>query len=335
MECLASLDELVAFEPEWWNLWAADPRSTPFQSPAWLIPWVRHLWGGGEIRAFVVRQGGRATGFAPLFLWGFEDVARASFLGAGISDYADLLAAPGEGECVAQKVIQLLNATSGWDECAFQELPAGSPLLEIVRAMGGGSVEPCSVCPVLALPPRMDDLVVSLDQKFRTDLRRAENRLGAQGSLEFVMAADHATAGALLETLIRLHSARWRRREEAGVLNTNQLIEFHREAVRRLLDRGMLRLHGLKLNGETIAVQYNFAAKGSTYAYLSGFEPARGKHSPGAVLLKHSIAEAIAERSSCFDFLRKQEPFKYQWQATDRANFQLRFSNPRKSGMPA
>ena len=127
----------------------------------------------------------------------------------------------------------------------------------------------------------MEELVSSLEHKFRTDLRRAENRLRSLGSLEFVTASETATAAKLMETLIRLHSARWRQREEAGVLNTDRLIEFHREAVSRFLERGILRLDGLRLNSETIAVQYNFAAKESTYAYLSGFEPAWSKHSPG------------------------------------------------------
>ncbi len=34
---------LSALEPEWRELWERDPAATPFQSPAWLVPWVRYL----------------------------------------------------------------------------------------------------------------------------------------------------------------------------------------------------------------------------------------------------------------------------------------------------
>jgi CelD/BcsL family acetyltransferase involved in cellulose biosynthesis len=335
MEHLASIDDLLAFESEWWDLWASDPGATPFQSPAWLIPWVRHLWGGGAIRALVTRRHSAAIGFAPLFLWGFGSGAvRVSFLGSGISDYLDVLAAPKARECVAREVIESLLGSADWDECDLEELRSDSSLLAAGRSMSCATVEPCSVCPALALPAQMDELVSSLEQKFRTDIRRAENRLHSAGSLEFVTAADSATAAELMETLIRLHSARWRKRDEAGVLNTDCLIEFHREAAARFLERGILRLHGLKLNGETIAVQYNFAARTSTYAYLSGFEPAWSKHSPGAVLLKYSISEAVTEGSQCFDFLRKQEAFKYEWRAVDRVNFRLHLTNRRRLEQP-
>ena len=336
MEHLASLEDLLAFESEWWELWASDPGATPFQSPAWLIPWVRHLWGGGAIRGLIARRGRAAIGFAPLFLWGFGgDAMRISFLGSGVSDYLDVLAAPEAGECATRELIENLLSTDDWDECDLEELRSDSPLLAAARSVSCAVVEPCSVCPALALPARMDELASCLEPKFRTDIRRAENRLRSLGDLEFVTAADSATASQLLETLIRLHSARWRQREQAGVLNTDGLIEFHREASSRFLERGMLRLDGLRLNGETIAVQYNFAAKASTYAYLSGFEPAWSKQSPGAVLLKHSISEAITAGSRCFDFLRKQEAFKYEWGATDRVNFRLHLTNRRHPEQPA
>jgi CelD/BcsL family acetyltransferase involved in cellulose biosynthesis len=65
------------------------------------------------------------------------------------------------------------------------------------------------------------------------------------------------------------------------------------------------------------------AAKGRGYAYLSGFDPAWAKLSPGAVLLKHSIAESIAEGLRAFDFLRKPEAFKYLWGAEDVVNSRL------------
>src|SRR4051812_43901967 len=53
---------LERLRPEWEVLWAA----TPFQSPAWLIPWWRHV-GGGELLSLVVRDAGALVGLFPFY----------------------------------------------------------------------------------------------------------------------------------------------------------------------------------------------------------------------------------------------------------------------------
>src|SRR5437868_940235 len=93
-EIIDSLAGLESLAGEWSRLHACCPRATPFQSPQWLVPWTRHLFGGGRILAIAIRDGGVLVGFAPLFCWGIEK-RTISFLGAGISDYGDLLFAPG------------------------------------------------------------------------------------------------------------------------------------------------------------------------------------------------------------------------------------------------
>src|SRR5437879_4293087 len=96
-----SREGLERLHPEWSELYGRCPRATPFQSPQWLVPWTRYLFKGGEIWALAIRDNGELIGFAPLFCWGINR-RTVSFLGAGISDYGDLLFAPGlERECVA------------------------------------------------------------------------------------------------------------------------------------------------------------------------------------------------------------------------------------------
>ena len=91
-------------EPQWRALWESDCRATPFQSPDWLIPWTRHLWGGGKLRLLVFYRGSSLAALAPLFQWGIES-ACLSFLGSGISDYLDLIAAPDFAPDAAQALL--------------------------------------------------------------------------------------------------------------------------------------------------------------------------------------------------------------------------------------
>lgn len=327
IEQLESLEQLAALEAEWRAVWEQDHQATPFESPEWLLPWTRHLWEGGKLRILAVRNGRELAGLAPLFLWGYgvqPEVIRISFLGSGISDHLGMIAAPAFALDAARLVLEYLARNrDDWHLCDLQELRPGSPLLRAGLPPGLAAREaPCGVCPVLKLPGSMDELLASVDAKFRHNLRTAQNRLRRDGEVEFVR-ANESDAPALMHELFRLHELRWHQRGESGMLEAERLQRFHLEAATRLARRGNLRLHGLRWNGAIIAVQYNLRRGNRYYYYLSGFDPSRARYSPGAVLLAETIREAIDEGGAEIDFLRKREEFKYQWGASDRVNRKL------------
>ena len=307
---LTSPESIAALAPQWAELWA-QTDATPFQHPAWLIPWTTNLWRGGKLFVLRVSDDNHLVAVAPLFQWGYPGTVQLSWLGAGITDYTDLLTS--RGAEAAEAILDYLQKHGDWNIANLEEIRAGSPLLKL-----GLPAEPCSVCPVAALAAGIEDHLSTLDNKFRTDLRRAENRLRRSGELRI-----ETNEPCLLDHLFRLHANRWHERGQDGVLGSARLQKFHRETAEAMQKAGLLRLYGLFLNDECIAVQYNLVAKGTAYAYLAGFDPAWGKSSPGAVLLKHSISAAIEEGVREFDFLRQPETFKYQWGAKDRPNYRL------------
>jgi CelD/BcsL family acetyltransferase involved in cellulose biosynthesis len=150
----------------------------------------------------------------------------------------------------------------------------------------------------------------------RRSLRVAQKKLRATGDVRFIR-ADEGNREALLDRLFDLHTGRWQQRGESGVLSTVALRSFHQDASRRLCRSGMLRLYGLKVDDEPIAVIYCLAAKARTYAYLSGFDPKWGHFSPGSLLIAQAIETAIVEGMQEFDFLRNAEEYKYVWGAVD------------------
>jgi CelD/BcsL family acetyltransferase involved in cellulose biosynthesis len=54
--------------------------------------------------------------------------------------------------------------------------------------------------------------------------------------------------------------------------------------------------------------------------YLSGFDAARARESPGAVLLGDMVEWALAAGMRELHFLRGDEEYKYAWGAEDRFN---------------
>jgi len=48
LEILRTTSELEWFRPEWEKLWSEDSNATPFQHPAWLLPWW-HQFGQDDL----------------------------------------------------------------------------------------------------------------------------------------------------------------------------------------------------------------------------------------------------------------------------------------------
>src|SRR5690242_5647938 len=123
---------LEALRPEWIELHAECPESTPFQSADWLIAWSRHFCARG-LFVLAVRREGRLVGLAPLFI--HRDPGhgerQVTLLGNGISDRLDLLVLPGEEAAASRAVFDHLDRCAPqWDSCDFRDLPQDSELID-------------------------------------------------------------------------------------------------------------------------------------------------------------------------------------------------------------
>ena len=108
--------------------------------------------------------------------------------------------------------------------------------------------------------------------------------------------------------------------EGASALGDDVVQRFHRDAARRMLAAGALRLYATRLAGRVVAVFYGFALGGTTYYYLSGYDPELEKLSIGTLIVAHAMEEAVREGAAVFDFLRGAEEYKFAWGATERMN---------------
>ncbi|WP_437716865.1 GNAT family N-acetyltransferase [Sorangium sp. So ce448] len=322
VEVLSRREELEALREPWSALWHRCPAATAFQRPEWLIPWCRAL-GPEDVLALVFRSDEGLVGLAPLAVHRIGDERVVALLGAGITDYNDVLAASGYERAVAGAALACLEERAdAWDVADLHDLRASSPLL-LAEAPPGWSdeVEKHEACPAVMIPEG-----VAPDELFPPGMRarvaRARKRLARAGDLRLDV-ADAATVDELLDALFANHKARWRSRGEGGVLD-EALRPFHREAARALCARGALRLFGLRLDGRIIASLYGFAERGGLASYITGFDPELAWYSPGLVMLASAIEHAAREGARTVDFLRGREPYKYDWGAVDRWTFRRR-----------
>lgn len=321
VETITSFDRLEAVRGPWEELWRRALAATPFTSPAWLLPWCRHL-ATAPPWAFAVWRGHDLVALAPTFRWDTADGPVLGLLGGGVSDYQDAIAARPED---LAPVLALLRDRAGgaFARAELRALPDRSPfLLAEVPPRLVAEARPDDVCPVLPLPLSAGALAERASAKLLADVRYRLRKLRRAGPVELDRAGPDELPATLAE-LFRLHRARWETRGGPGVLDGARLAWFHADAAAALARAGLLRLRALRAGGRTLAVLLGFSAHGRAYAYAHGLAPDAAPYSPGSLLFLHAIEEAVDEGALELDFLRGREPYKYRWGAEDRPTLRL------------
>ena len=309
-----SWDTLTA---EWNTLLARSAVEYPFLRCEFLRAWWDHLGGGewpsGELRIAVWKENGAVQGIAPLFRSRRDGDPRLLLIGSvEISDYLDVLAVPDRLPAFCANLLDALAALPAQEFGALDlfNLQAASPTIPILEqeaARRGWVLEraPLQVCPVIDLPPSWEEYLAGLDKKSRHEIRRklrraegAEEKLelkirGASGMGEFfrLMACDEHKAAFLTPVMRTQFQAIAGAAEQAG----------------------MLELAFLEIGGRSAAAYMNFAFGNRIWVYNSGMDPQSAASSPGWVLLAMLIRRAIESGYRAFDFMRGDEPYKFQW----------------------
>ena len=313
---------------EWRALADSCPAATIFQTYEWNAVWWRRLGQGPGRRLHVIAlrgDGGELVGLAPLMtsFWRGSLLRLLSFMGAGASDYTDLIAAPGYETAVTDAFYRYLAQSRGWQvfDCAqlrvggllTDSTPPADARLSVSESMG----EPC---PYIALPGDWNAFLAGLGKKTRANVGYYDRALQKIYEVEVSPVGD---PGELIDEMTRLfdlHQRRWNQRWLPGVFGGKRIQTFHRELAAALLEQGWLRLFCLRLDGETQACLYCFSFGDRMCYYQGGFEPTLAKHSLGTVLTARAVQTAIAEGKTTFDLLRGDEPYKAKWTGTAHVN---------------
>ena len=264
--------------------------------------------------------------------------AKAVFFGASYhADHATILAAPDDLDAVADAVVAALAAPSEadddhpapWDVVDLRRLRCGDPAAAALAGAFGRrevaqgwtlNLEREDVCPVatLSLEAAADGLEGFLDtlgKKERHEIRRKVRRAEAVGTVALTESADPL---ADLDAFIDLHQARW---GADGLFPPTPGGDASRLFIRRLFEGfgpdGPARLCFLTVDGRRIAAGVTFE-DGDTLAYYNaGVDPDARDLSPGVLLVAKYVERAIVTGRRRLDFLRGNEPYKYEWGAQD------------------
>ena len=330
IECFTHAEALSLLTHEWEILHARSSMATLFNSPLWSTTWWRHFGTSGALRLVTVREtDGTLVGILPLYATSDPEPGQESLRllgGMDVSDYLDVLVAPGYTQDVIDRALRLWIDKQCSGALDLLPLPSTSPTREaVMRTVDQLHLEASSdiedVCPVVTLPTTWQDYLTKLKKKDRHELRRKMRKAVREADVTWYSVRQWEEVAKSLPTFFRLHRAST---SEKSAFLTPQMQEFFTEIAIELARRDWLWLAFLLINGEPAASYLMFDYKEDILVYNSGFNPLlAGDLSPGWVLLAYLIEEAIGLGRKRFDFLRGDEDYKFRFGAQPEPVYRL------------
>lgn len=313
LETVSDFSELSEKNAEWSHFITSLPDVTPFQLPVWLLTWWRHF-GSGQLCVFVFRSGDEIVAVIPCFRHEWNGRRQITLIGSGISDYLEPGIAGEHSRAVLQMLAERLREDREWDVCAWQDLNADTPLRSLPFdqefAIGAELETECTETQIVG------DFERWWEQRphgLRRNVRRYLEKAKSIGEPEFCIFSKAEPE--ILNALISLHGVRWGRHGKPGMIETNKSGRFLREAFDRLGCASMLSLFALRFREKIVAVICSFPYRNRLFSYLSAFDPEYEIYGFGRLLLYYSMQYAFEQHYIAWNFLRGNEPYKFDWGA--------------------
>jgi len=230
------------------------------------------------------------------------------------SDYCDFITDPGVPEALDALLGEICACSKAFYRIDLSHFPDHSPnqarTLEYLSSRGARtSVEVQADAPVRILGDGEEDLKTAN----KSSLKRHTGFFRKSGELRFRQCVSEAEILGYLERFFEQHKAR-----RALTGSPSQFLDpaqqaFYRALVRELFPCGWLRFDVVLFNGAPLAFHFGFEYRRRFIWYKPTFDVQFVSKSPGEVLIKFLLEDAIQKKLEEFDFTVGSEAFKYRF----------------------
>ncbi|MDQ2805273.1 MAG: GNAT family N-acetyltransferase [Pseudomonadota bacterium] len=317
IEIVTALARFAELERPWQDLWAR-AEADVFQSHGWIATWWRGVSGrsGSSLLIALAWRDEELVAVAPFAVHNLGVVRTLRWAAELFSDYCDALVDPGLEvlpilTAVWDKVIQ----AGGFDTVSLKQVRPDArarPLLDrIARRSGHSAFDPTNRCLGIRREwPDGEAFFRSLGKKGRNNHTRGKRILAELGGeVAFRCYGTDQPVGTVLDRVIALKRD-WLQANDPG----SALLGGDGVILRALLDTvaatGELRVFAIECGQTLVAGSVNFLRGNTMQAYLTSYDPAYGRASPGTMLMVEYAIWAFDRSMGYVDFLRGDEAFK-------------------------
>ena len=296
-----------------WDELCRSAEAMPFSTPQFGEAWwsVFGEAGESELELVGLENGtGELVGLAPLKRCG----SHWTFAGDHeVSDYLGPVAKQGQESRLVSAVLDQLDA-AGAGSAEFRGIEPGSDWVEAFDAATerGWQVEVAeeAVCPTIEIDGGWDDYLGSLRSRDRREVRRKLRPLRQlRGAVGFEAVESPSDVAARMPEFMAMMAES---RGDKAVFLTDEMRMFFERLSSSLSEAGWLRLYVMSVSGEAAGMVLCFVARNQLLLYNSGYAPKFRDLSAGLASKVLCIRDAVERGMSSVNFLRGDEPYKYE-----------------------
>jgi CelD/BcsL family acetyltransferase involved in cellulose biosynthesis len=300
----------------------------PWSRPGWVAAWLASF-GKRKPEILTLRRGDRVEGLVSVqerygvvqgipgthtpgfFLLGGDSSARAELAGALLSRRPRLL------------VFRCLPQTAG----GLDELRQAAQSHGYVCRL-----RPTLRSPFVATDGRWQDFERSLNKKKLSELRRRRRRLEERGEVVLDVHDGTSRLPELLTEGWEVEAAGWKGERGTAVNSRPETRAFFDRIAKFGVDKGLLRLAFLRLNGHPLAFDFCLEEAGVHYSLKTGYDPAYREFGPGMLMRYEMLARAFGSEIRRYEFLGSDPAWKYEWTKDIRQSYTVEMAPRSLSG---
>jgi CelD/BcsL family acetyltransferase involved in cellulose biosynthesis len=319
----------------WNRLLAQSEIKSVFLTWQWLSTWWECFGEGATLFAFAVERDGELIGIAPLVLRREHGQRIVEFLGMGSSDYCDIIATAEDKPAVVRAVLDaLLKRRDRWERVRLRYLPAHSSTADAFAALSlpaGWELlrEVEATCPALSIEASRPFAESCARKKSLVRHARYFERLAP---LRFRHVLDPDEILDRLPDFIEQHRDRRFMAGDHSLFDDPRHRRFYERMIPAMLEAGLLRFGVLQWQDEVLAFHLGFFHDGVFTWYKPTFNVDWARYSPGEVLLKCLLEEALDGDVRVFDFTVGDEAFKERFANVKNENLKLQIVRSTRRG---
>jgi CelD/BcsL family acetyltransferase involved in cellulose biosynthesis len=326
--CIEDWNCLRELQPEWETLLERVPGTSIFQTFQWNACWWRIFGKGDRLLVITCRKGPQLVGLAPLMISRgrfstFLPRTELQFIGCRnyASDYLDFIIDPNSPDALDVILDETLQYLGKVNRIRFSNFPTHSgnysrviDYLESRQAMF--TVELEQNAPYRLLGELEEDRKTAN----KSSIRRHCNYFRKAGNIRFQRFKRMTEIQGLMDRFFNQHVARHEKtRIRSQFLDSDQR-DFYRELVTDMQSRDWIRFDAVMFNDQPIAFHFGFEFRNRFIWYKPSFDIQYSKRSPGLIMVRYLLDDAIDRGLDEFDFTIGSESYKYRFANRERYN---------------
>lgn len=321
--------EFSGLREVWDSLLQESEQNNPFLTHEWLFSWWQAFGDTAELKLVLfyerIGQAEKLIGIFPGYIRRegcLPRMHKLRLLGSEVvtSDFLDIIVAQGKSDAVYRSFFSELEKQNQFNLVELTDLPDNSPF-HSENCLPPGSRwkarawQVNKICPFVKLPNDSETYFAGLGKNTRKRYRY-RRKLESEGArLEIVR--QRCDLPQAIEDFRRLHTARRRQKKQPGIFATREQQLFYPRVFERFFDAGWLEIAFLRVGEERLATVCQFNYGDRIYYYQTGYDISWSQSRVGFVLICLLIEDAIRQGKDCYEFLRGEEEYKYQFGAKD------------------